>query len=49
MALIMHSRKRTRSEDDHEFTLQSKQFINDQTINTNNQSKMKEIHGNCLN
>lgn len=46
MALIVNSRKRTRSDSDHDFTLQSKQFIREQTINSNNQSKMKEIHGN---
>lgn len=48
MALIVNSRKRTRSDSDNEFTVQSKQFINEQIVNTNNQSKMKEIHGNLV-
>lgn len=46
MALLINSRKRTRSDSDYDITLQSKQFINEQTLNANNQSKMKEIHGN---
>lgn len=42
------NRKRTRSEDDYDYTVQSKQFINEQTVNMNNQTKMKEIHGKCI-
>lgn len=45
MAVNVANRKRTRSQEGYEYTVQSKQFINEQTINKNSQSKMKEIHG----
>lgn len=45
MALISNSRKRARPQEDYDYELQSKQFVNDQIINMNNQNKMKEIHG----
>lgn len=45
MASVVKSRKRALSENELDFTVQSKQFINEQTVNLNNQSKMKEIHG----
>lgn len=40
-----NNRKRTRSQEDGDYTIQSKQFINEQTIIKNSQTKMKEIHG----
>lgn len=43
------SRKRTRSETENDYTVQSKQFINEQTVNMNSETKMKEIHGKCNN
>lgn len=47
MALNINNRKRTRSSVDNDYTLQSKQFINEQAINLSNPNKMKEIHGKC--
>lgn len=48
MALSV-SRKRTRSETEFDYTVQSKQFVNEQIVNMNSQSKMKEIHGEYAN
>lgn len=45
MATSINNRKRSRSENEYDFVIQSKQFVSEQTINENNQSKMKEIHG----
>lgn len=45
MAVNINSRKRTRSSEDYDYTLQSKQFINEQAVNKSSQTKMKEIHG----
>lgn len=43
MALI-DSRKRRRPDED-EYTTQTKQFVNEITVNMNNETKMKEIQG----
>lgn len=48
MAPTINNRKRSRSQEDYDYTVQSKQFINEQTINMGNQNKMKEIHGKFL-
>lgn len=48
MAPTINNRKRSRSQEDYDYTVQSKQFINEQTINMGNQHKMKEIHGKFL-
>lgn len=40
-----NNRKRSRSQEDNDYVVQSKQFINEQTILKNSQTKMKEIHG----
>lgn len=45
MALALNSRKRTRSENEFEYSVQSKQFVNERTVDMNSQAKMKEIHG----
>lgn len=45
MALAINSRKRTRSENEFEYGVQSKQFVNERTVDMNSQAKMKEIHG----
>lgn len=45
MAVSINNRKRSRSQDDYDYTIQSKQFINEQTVAKNSQTKMKEIHG----
>lgn len=45
MALMLNSRKRTRSESEFDDNVQSKLFISEKTVNMNNQAKMKEIHG----
>lgn len=47
MALTVNSRKRTRSENECDYAVQSKQFISEQTVNMNDETKMKEIHGKC--
>lgn len=45
MALISNSRKRSRSQEDYDYTLQTKQFVNEQKLTMANPNKMKEIHG----
>lgn len=48
MAEIFTSRKRARSQEDCDYTVQAKQFINEQTLNRNSETKMKEIHGKSI-
>lgn len=45
VSINSNSRKRGRSQEDCDYAVQSKQFINEQTVNKNSQEKMKEIHG----
>lgn len=45
MAVSVNNRKRSRSPDECDYTVQTKQFINEQIIIKNSQTKMKEIHG----
>lgn len=44
--MVINSRKRMRSESDEQhFTIQSKHFISEQTVNSHDTNKMKQIHG----
>lgn len=46
MASIINNRKRTRSESENDFEIQTKHFISERAVNLNDINKMKEIHGN---